>query len=201
MPDALVKPPEPCPAAYEAHVSKIHEGLAKLYTSCSIPHFIQSTLAKAGFCTTGDLKWCWGSPSESIAKGPAELGFTDTKNDYDADTSLHTSIRLGQLVELAAKAHNREIEYTVTPEMNDFTATLMPGKRQELEDAYLSCYKETAEIVHQGSDHLTAVMNRSISKGTVPFVDLNHMVPFMPDLDSIAVSAKKYTCWGKEYMK
>jgi hypothetical protein len=109
----LVKPPEPCPAVYEQHVSKIHEGLAKLFTSCGIPYFIQCTLARAGFCTTGDVKWRWGTPAEAIAKGPTELGFIKDKNGYDAGTSLHTAIRLGQLVELASRSHNREIEDTV----------------------------------------------------------------------------------------
>ncbi len=81
---ALVKPPEPCPAEYEEDVSKIHEGLAKLFTSCGIPYFIQCTLARSGFCTTGDVKWRWGTPAEAIAKGPTELGFIKDKNGYDA---------------------------------------------------------------------------------------------------------------------
>ena len=201
MNDALLRPPSPCPTVYAADVSTIHEGLSKLYTQIGIPYFIQSSLAGQGFVTIGDVKWRWGTPQDAISNSPAQLLFTAGLNGYDAGTSLHTAIRLGQLVELVTKAHNREVEDTVKPEMDDYKATLMTGQRQDLEKAYLKCYSEVAKINNQGSDHFTAVVNRAIGRGAVPYTDLKHMVPYMPDFETSKTSTRKKTSSGEEFVE
>jgi hypothetical protein len=172
MADTLVKPPVPCPGVYTAFVETIHDGLSKLYTSTAIPYFIQSNLAKAGFTTVGDLRYRWDTPQEAIKNSSSELDFAAGNNGYDVATTLHTSIRLGQLINLATKADEREAVDSAMPEMYDYKSTLLTGQRQELEKAYLGCYHEVAKINHQGSDHFTAVINRSLARGEPVYTDL-----------------------------
>ena len=76
----------------------------------------------------------------------------------------------------------------------------MTGQRQELEKAYTGCYKEVAKINHQGSDHFTAVVNRAMSRGMMPYTDLKHIVPYMPDLES-KTSSRKKTSSGEDYVE
>ena len=200
MQDSLVKPPSPCPAAYAVGVKTIHEGLANIYTKAGIPYFIQASLATAGFTTIGDIKFRWTTPQEAIANSPKELLFENNKNGYDAATSLHTAVRLGQVLTLASKAYDMEVEDQAKPEMDDYKATLMTGQRQELEKAFTSCYREVAKLNHQGSDHFTAVLNRAMARGMMPYTDLKHIVPYMPDLESKASSRKK-TSDGEDYVE
>jgi hypothetical protein len=196
MADTLVKPPVPCPDAYKSLVETIHDGLSKLYAATAIPYFIQSNLAKAGFTTVGDLRYRWGTPQEAIKNSSSELDFSVGNNGYDATTTLHTSIRLGQLINLAAKADEREAAGSTMPEMHDYESTLLSGQRQDLEKAYLGCYHEVAKINHQGSDHLTAVINRSLARGELVYTDLRHIVPYMPDTDSKDTATRKTNLWG-----
>jgi hypothetical protein len=200
MQDSLIKPPTPCPLAYVEKLKPIHEGLSKLYTQAGIPYFIQASLATAGFVTTADIKFRWTTPQAAIENSPKELHFEANKNGYDAATSLHTAIRLGQVLTLASKAFDREVEDQVKPEMDDYKSTLMTGQRQEFEKAYLGCYKEVAKISNQGSDHFTAVVNRTISRGLLPYTDLKHIVPYMPELDS-RPSKRKKTYDGEEFIE
>jgi hypothetical protein len=138
---------------------------------------------------------------DDALNSPAELNFAAGNNGYDAATSLHTSIRLGQLIHLATKADEREADDAVKPEMDDYKAALMTGQRQELEKAYLGCYQEVAKINHQGSDHFTAVINRSLARDELAYTDLKHIVPYMPDMDSNKSSTRKKTPDGDSYVE
>jgi hypothetical protein len=85
--------------------------------------------------------------------------------------------------------------------MDDYKAALLTGQRQELEKAYLGCYQEVAKINHQGSDHFTAVINRSLARGELVYTDLKHIVPYMPDLDSNKSSTRKKSSDGDSYVE
>ena len=77
-------PPVDIPAALQVGIDKLSSPLKTLLMGKVVPYIIQHRLGEDGYVTIEDLADRWDTPQIARTNGPAELGFRDGDNGFDA---------------------------------------------------------------------------------------------------------------------
>ena len=94
-------PPVDIPAALQVGIDKLSSPLKTLLMGKVVPYIIQHRLGEDGYVTIEDLADRWDTPQIARTNGPAELGFRDGDNGFDAKQSSYASMKLYQVVRAA----------------------------------------------------------------------------------------------------
>ena len=92
----------------------------------------------------------------------------------------------------SAKAiRKKKVEQILTPQIDDYKALLQHGDRENMLKAY-SLRNNNARIHpdRQGSDHLLGLLFKNCQKGHIPYIDLKHLVPYLPEPGDIKVQRR-----------
>ena len=99
--DLTATPPDDIPAPLQTGIDKLSSPLKTLMMGKVVPYIIQHRLGEDGYVSIEDLADRWDTPQSARTNGPAELGFRDGDNGFNAKKSAYASMKLYQVVRAA----------------------------------------------------------------------------------------------------
>ena len=87
-------PPDDIPAPLQAGIDKLSAPLKTLLMGKVVPYIIQHRLGEDSYVTIEDLADRWDTPQSARTNGPAEMGFRDGENGFNAKKSAYASMKL-----------------------------------------------------------------------------------------------------------
>ena len=174
--DLTATRPEDIPAPLQAGIGKLSAPLKTLLMGKVVPYIIQHRLGEDSYVTIEDLADRWDTPQSARTNGPAEMGFRDGDNGFNAKKSAYASMKLYQVVR-AAKDLLQEKEYT---------AKWNVPKPQ---------YRD------QGSEAFLKGQYRFCSKGEIGYIQAKHIISAPPEEGERPIKTRRKVSvdgWEKE---
>ena len=197
-------PPDDIPAPLKVGMDKLSSPLKTLMMGKVVPYIIQHRLGEESYVTIEDLADRWDTPQSARTNGPAELGFRDGENGFNAKKSAYASMKLYQVV--------RAAKYLVQGAPNSPSAsgvatgrgmplTEVLCERAQLEKEYMTKWNvPKPQYRDQGSEALLKRQYRFCSKGEIGYIQAKHIISALPEEGERPIKTRrKVWCSGIPY--
>ena len=178
-------PPVDIPAALQVGIDKLSSPLKTLLMGKVVPYIIQHRLGEDGYVTIEDLADRWDTPQIARTNGPAELGFRDGDNGFDAKQSSYASMKLYQVVRAAKdllQGTPSSPSASGTTIGRGMPLTEVLCERSQLEKEYMAKWNvPKPQYRDQGSEACLKRQYRFCSKGEIGHIQVKHIISALPE--------------------
>ena len=178
--DAIVCPPTPCPARYQAGVNQWGEEVKTLFNKFRVPWSIQAGISHETTSSLVDLANRFSDAADVVASIPADLAFTQNTGSWTANHFRAAMSHMKEVWETAKLTRDSRRLLDARASERDPTHTMVPGQRESMERAYKAIVGDDPDPEQQGSDCFLGRLHRDVAKGklgTYTSTEITSLIP------------------------